>query len=188
MVKYTPHFLIMCGQGSLQDIQKIKPEAFEPIIQLMIESFHYTIFDLPRYMANGTNLNLLGHSNIVVLVTDLSLVSLKDCHRYLEVFKTYRTTDQQVIVVVNKQGEYKSGEIQLEDFEEAIERKVDLIIPFDGQKPLQALTKGVPLASQGSSALISALEKLTFKIIGRPVGETKTETARFNWFPFKKSS
>lgn len=187
MVKYTPHFLIMCGQSPLQEIQKIKPDAFEPIIELMLESFHYTIFDLPRYMANGINLNLLGHSNIVVLVTDLSLVSLKDCHRYLEVFKHHRTTDQQIVIVINKQGEYKSGEIELSDFEEAIERKVDIIIPFDGNKPLLALTKGVPLASQGSSALISALEQLTFKIIGRPVGAPKGEKKGFNWFSLKKS-
>ena len=101
--------------------------------------------------------------------------------------KHHRTTDQQVIVVINKQGEYKSGEIELSDFEEAIERKVDVIIPFDGHKPLQALTKGVPLASQGSSALILALEQLTFKIIGRPVGANKPQQGRFSWFPFKKS-
>ncbi len=187
MIKYTPHFMVMCGQSPLQEIQTLKPEAFEPIVHLMLESFHYTIFDLPRYMANGINLHLLGHSNIVVLISDLSLIGLKDCHRYLEVFKQHRTTDQQVILVLNRHGEYKAGEIELSDFETALDRKVDIILPFDGSKPLQALTKGIPLVSQGSSALISGLEQLTLRIIGRRESQDKSVFEKKSWFSFKKS-
>ena len=88
---------------------------------------------------------------------------------------------------MNRKNEYKSGELELNDFEEAIERKVDIIIPFDNQKPLQALTKGVPLVSQGSSALISALEQLTFRIIGRHGVANQPTQNRLGWLSFKKS-
>lgn len=185
MTKYSPHLMVMCGQIPLDEDQDINPEVFDLIIQSMVGNFHYTIFDLPRYFSNRVNIQILGHSNIIVLVTDLSMIGLKDSHRYLEILKHHRTTDQQVFIIVNKHGEYRDGEIDLKDFEEALQRKIDLMIPFDAQKPLQALTKGVPVASQGSSSFIHSLEQLTDKIMGQTSSGTPAKNF-FNLLFFKK--
>lgn len=185
MTKYSPHLMVMYGQNSLDEDQIINSEAFDLIIQFMVGNFHYTVFDLPRYFSNGVNIQILGHSNIIVLVTDLSIIGLKDTHRYLEILKRHRTTDQQIFIIVNKHGEYRDGEIDLKDFEEAVQRKIDLMIPFDAHRPLRALTKGIPFVSEGSSPLIHSLEQLIDKIMGRTSPETPSKNF-FNLFSFKK--
>jgi pilus assembly protein CpaE len=187
MTQYSPHLMVMCGQTSLEESQNINPEVFDPIIQSMLGNFHYTIFDLPRSFSNGINLHILGNSNIIVLVTDLSIVGLKDSHRYLEIFKRHRTTDQQVFIIVNKKGEYHAGEIEMEDFEKALNHKIDLVIPFNSHQPLQALTKGIPFVSQEtSSALTDSLIQLTDKIMGRETTPKTSIKKLFNLFSFKK--
>ena len=75
------------------------------------------------------------NTNIIIVVTDLSITGLKDTHRYLNLFKNHRTTDQQIILVVNKHGEYRDGRIEIEDFEKALNHKINLFLPFDGKHP-----------------------------------------------------
>jgi pilus assembly protein CpaE len=188
MVKYSPHLMVMTGQSSLEEPLNIKPEAFDPILKSMVSNFHYTILDLPHHFSDGLNIHLIGYSNIIILVTELSIIGLKDSHRYFELFKRHRTTDQQILVVVNKHGQHHDGALEIEDFEKALNHKIDLIIPFDPQKPLQALTKGAPFVSDRgiSSPLGKRLEELTDKIMGREAPTKAPIKNIFKLFSFKK--
>ena len=188
MIKYSPHLMVMCGQSPLDAPVQLTPEIFDMLIKPMVESFHYTVFDLPRSFDTGTNTLVLGHSNIVVLISDLSIPGIRNGHRYLELLNRYRTSDQQIFLVVNRHHEYQAGEIELKEFEEALQRKVDLILPFDDQEPLQALTKGVPVVKQEKTAFTKGIEQLANKIMGRHIEkDAHSQTGFFSFLGRSRS-
>ncbi len=120
-------------------------DAIHACLPLLQNQFHYTILDMPRYN-HRLHYPIMDKSNIIVLSLDFTLLSVRESVSLLRVLKT--TQDVQIIVVANKAGEYKKGELDRKMFEESIGQEVDLVIGFDSTKPLQTLNEGTPVASE----------------------------------------
>jgi len=83
----------------------------------------------------------MGDVQCTVIVAELTLASARDVIRILSWLKS-NAPQSQVIVVLNKVVAGATPEITKKDFEASIERKIDVVIPYDLKVTSQA-AKGV---------------------------------------------
>jgi pilus assembly protein CpaE len=108
-------------------------------------------------------------------VTELTLAAARDSIRILSWLKS-NAPGTKVIVVANR-VQASALEISRKDFEQSIERKIDVIIPADSKLAAQAAKLGKTLADVGKSSKIGhALESAMNLALGA-VDETDAAPA-----------
>jgi pilus assembly protein CpaE len=97
--------------------------------------------------------HLLGDVHVVVVVVEFTLAGTRDGIRILSWLKA-NAPQARVIVVANK-VQSAVLEVSRKDFEHSIERKVDIVLPFDAKAASQAAKLGQPLAKVSKSAKLT---------------------------------
>ncbi|AIL12798.1 hypothetical protein IM40_03495 [Candidatus Paracaedimonas acanthamoebae] len=169
MTHVGQNLMILSSQTSLQDQPNLSLEAIESITQELLSNVHFVFVDLPRNFLTPSNTFLLQRSNIVVVTTDYSLIGLKETSRFLELCKDRLVPDQEIIIVANKLGQYKAGELTREMFEEALQHKVTLEIAFDPLNPLEALRDGTPLVNKAKGSACTGVLAIVNRLLGKEI-------------------
>jgi pilus assembly protein CpaE len=141
MTFYRPNFGILSTQVGIQSSLKIRKDAIEGLLNILISHFHFTLVDLSRNFSNGINFHVFEKANLVFIVTDYSILGIKDTKRILDTLKTYPTLKHSIVVVANKVGQHQEGEISRQSFEEALKNPVSFEINFDKKKYLKSLNR-----------------------------------------------
>jgi pilus assembly protein CpaE len=115
-------------------------------------AFEATVVDLPRHMMVQFP-HLLADANAILLVTELTLAGARDAIRLIAAIKQ-SAPSARIIVVVNKMPT-TAGEISRKDFENSIERPVDVVIPFDAKVAVKAAKLGKTLAEAGAGTKLA---------------------------------
>jgi pilus assembly protein CpaE len=116
-------------------------------------AFEATVVDLPRHMLVQFP-HMVAEANAVVLVTELTLAGARDAIRLIAALKQ-SAPSARVIVVANKMPT-TPGEITRKDFENSIERPIDVVIPFDPKTAVKAAKLGKTLAEAGASTKLTS--------------------------------
>lgn len=167
MARVGQNLMILSSQMPLQESPTLSLEAIESITKELLSNVHFVFVDLPRTFLTPSNLFLLQRSNIVVVTTDYSLIGLKETARFLEVCKDRLIPDQEIIIIANKVGQYKAGELTREMFEEALQHKITLEIAFDPLNPLEALRDGTPIINNMKSSVSNGVSSLVNHFLGK---------------------
>ena len=127
-------------------------------------TFEMTVLDMPRNMMINFP-HLLNDVNVVVLATEMSLASARDTIRILSWLKN-NAPHSQVVIVANK-VQPGVAEISKADFEASIERKIDVMVPFDQKAAANAAKLGRTFvdANNGSKAT-AAIKQLSSPVFG----------------------
>jgi pilus assembly protein CpaE len=177
--KYSEHLSILACEEALNRKLDISVEAMNRLSSLLTQRFHYTIVDLPLCFDHPMNEVMLEKARMVVIVADLTLLSVRDTVRLLAYCSEQKPTHQRQIVIANRVGEYKRGTIEPEDFEKAVQRRIEVSIPFDPSNALEALNQGQPVASfEGSMA--GPLRKLVDALTGVSVSAPLEKSGLIN--------
>jgi pilus assembly protein CpaE len=126
--------------------------AFYQLQEEIRNAFESTVLDLPRSM-------LVQHSHLVhdihaaVLVVEFTLAATRDAIRIISWLKA--NAPQAKLIIVANRVPSGSPEISRKDFETSIERKVDIVIPYEQKANAQAAKLGQPLAKVATSSKIS---------------------------------
>ncbi len=167
MTQVGQNLTLLSSQISLQEQPNINSEAISSITQSVLSSVHFVLVDLPRNFLTSVNPFLLQKSDIVVIVTDYSLIGLKETARLLEICKDKAISNQEIFIVINKTGQYKAGELKREMYEEALQHKISLEIPFDALNPLEALRDGSPVINRMKGSIYDGVNSLVDHFLGR---------------------
>jgi len=97
--------------------------------------------------------HLLGDVHVVVVVVEFTLSGTRDAIRILSWLKA-NAPQARVIVVANR-FQAAIQEVSRKDFEHSIERKVDIVLPFDAKTAAQAAKLGQPLAKVSKSSKLT---------------------------------
>ncbi len=121
-------------------------------------AFEATIIDLPRHMLVQFP-HLLPDAQCAVLVTELTLAGARDAIRLLAALKQTAPTTK-IVVVANKMPSTPT-EISRKDFENSIERPIDIVINYDPKVVVKAAKLGKTVAEVAvGSKLAPAFAKL----------------------------
>ncbi|WND02647.1 cellulose synthase operon protein YhjQ/BcsQ [Temperatibacter marinus] len=161
VVKAHPNLAIMAAEAPIGMIPDPTSEAVEKLVNTLGENYGCVIVDVPRTFL-ATHTDLLTASTDIVLVTDLSLASARDCIRLLSQIKSFAPAAD-VHIVANRVGAV--NEVTQRDFENSIESNLDVLLPEDRKAMIAATQKGKVLVETAPSSKFAQAVKTLFSLI-----------------------
>ncbi|MBH1998352.1 MAG: pilus assembly protein CpaE [Sphingomonadaceae bacterium] len=153
MVRASDTLAILSAEAPINQPMMTDGGAFYQLLEEFRAAFECSVIDLPRGMLIQ-HPHLMGDVNVTLVVTELTLASARDTIRILSWLKS-NAPQSRVIVVANRVHP-GAPEISRKDFEQSIERKVDVLIPFDLRIAAQAAKLGKTLAETAKGSKVGA--------------------------------
>jgi pilus assembly protein CpaE len=162
------------------------------ILDLLRANFAVTVADCEHHLSERT-LTALDAADRILLVTDISVASLRSMQRTLGLCKRLGYPDNKLCVVVNR---YQSADVlPLKDAEHLLQRSIYWQLPNDYRLAAAALTKGVPVAVEDpGSKLARSYHDLAVKLVGGvlphvepvPSGDTRSPSRLRTFFGIER--
>lgn len=152
MVRANDKLCVLSAEAPINQSMLNDGSAFFQLQEEIRHAFEGTVIDLPRAMLVQFP-HLLNDVQAVVVVVEFTLAATRDAIRILSWLKA-NAPQAKVIVVANK-ALAAGQEVSRKDFEHSIERKVDVVLPFDPKAAMQAAKLGQPLAKSAKVAKLS---------------------------------
>jgi pilus assembly protein CpaE len=162
IVRASEHLAVLSAEAPISQPIFTDGSAFHMLHEELRASFERTVVDMPR----ATLLqhpHLVQSAKVVVLVAELSLASARDTIRLLSWLRT--NASQSAVLVVANKVQPAALEISRKDFEQSIERSVDLLLPYDAKTACQASKLGRTVSDSGKATklgqgIIQLLEQI----------------------------
>lgn len=179
MIKQSDTLYVLSSEESLSESLLPDYAALDLLLKELRNKFHFVIVDLPRQVSPCTQ-HVLQCATNFVLVSDLSLGGMRDALRYLAILPGMNASCQ-VTLCANRVGEHREGEIGRAEFESAVGRAIDVLIPFDAKSVAAAINVGQPVAA-GSSKVAAGLHEFAERLCG----SASTARPRFSLWPLRR--
>lgn len=167
----------------MEDISLIHEEHLGRVIGLLRASYSHLIFDLSKRFA-PTDLTAMRMSDVVVLVAQLELTSLRNVVRVLHTMDKEEGLGDKVKVVVNRVGA-EDSDITLEKAQETIGKPIYWQVPNDYKAMLGAKNAGVPLLTFAPKSKVhQSLTGLANALCGKTPAEAPKKERR-SFFSFR---
>ena len=144
MVRANERLSVLSAEAPINQPLVTDGTAFFQLQEEMKNAFESTVLDLPRQMLIQYP-HMVHDAHVAVLVSELTLAATRDTIRLLAWLKA-NAPQTKVILVANRVPSGGALEISRKDFEQSIERTVDIVINEDGKLAAQAAKLGKPVA------------------------------------------
>ncbi len=153
MVRANERLSVLSAEAPITTPLLTDGTAFFQLQEEMRNAFESTVLDLPRHMLIQFP-HLVHDAHVAVVVCELTLAATRDTIRILAWLKS-NAPQTKVIVAANRVPSGGALEISRKDFEQSIERSIDLVFAEDGKLSAQAAKLGKPIAEivSGKSAI-----------------------------------
>lgn len=163
VIRVNDTLAILSTEEPLSAAGQWSPEAFIPMLAELGKLFDHIVLDLPRTFA-VQHPELISASTTTVLVTDLSLSSMRDALR-IKTLVREAAPQTHLKIMLNQYRPLGKSDMPAAEFERSIDDKISCHIPFDPKSVAQAAHAGKPMAavakkSSGSQALLKFSEGL----------------------------
>ena len=182
MVRANDKLCVLSAEAPINQSMLTDGSAFYQLQEEIRHAFEGTVIDMPRNMMVQFP-HLLGDVHVVVVVVEFTLAGTRDGIRILSWLKA-NAPQARVIVVANK-VQSAVLEVSRKDFEHSIERKVDIVLPFDAKAASQAAKLGQPLVKVTKSA---KLTQPFAELLGQTVDHASAEAGAEQAAPKSGSS
>jgi len=153
MVRASEKLSVLSAEAPLNQPLISDGTAFSQLQDEIRHAFEGTVLDLPRSMMVQFP-HLLNEVHAVVLVVEFTLSATRDAIRILSWLKA-NAPQCRVIVAANRAPNPSLMEVSRKDFEQSIERKVDVIIPYDPKSAATAAKLGQPFAKGAKASKLA---------------------------------
>jgi len=158
MVRASDMLAILSAEAPVNQPILTDGAAYHHLQEELRGAFECNVVDIPRGVMI-THPHLLHDSGVVMLVTEFTLAAARDTIRLLAWLKS-NAPQARILLVANK-VQPGMQEIARKDFEQSIERKIDLLLPYDAKAASQAARLGKALSDAArSTKLGQALTQL----------------------------
>ncbi|WP_417796604.1 hypothetical protein [Terasakiella pusilla] len=131
--------LKLLSQEKTSDYGDVDSDRLLNLGATLCQLFKQVIWDIPAGLPHGA-INILHHAEVRVLLTDLTIQGARSTQRLLAEIGD-ETEGQQLLLVCNPtHGEH--GSISQAQFEDYINRPLNLTLPYVGQKLSESLLQG----------------------------------------------
>jgi pilus assembly protein CpaE len=155
MVKANDKLAVLSAEAPINQPMLTDGTAYYQLEEEIRNAFELSVIDMPRQTLIQFP-HLLQDVNKAVIVTELTLAATRDTIRLLSWFKS-NAPGTRVILVANRVPSGGQLEITRKDFETSIERRVDMVIPFDPKTAIQAAKLGKTLAEAARSSRVGSM-------------------------------
>ncbi len=170
LVPESEKLSLMGAEESLDEFIHIDGTAITALMRELKISHRCVIVDLPRHLLM-TQKKLLGMAQEIVIVTEMSLVGIRDTLR-IEALIKGAGSGARISVIAGKTGATRPAAVDEAAFTKGTKRKVDFIIPDDYKNVTAANNAGKMLAAVAASAPVTkTLRDFARYLIGQPEKE-----------------
>jgi pilus assembly protein CpaE len=165
IVKGEERLPILAAEESLEDALHFEPEGAMAVLDALAQDYDCLLVDLPRSL-DGASRHVLAAADAIYIVTDLSLVALRDAFRISGLVKALGSGSP--IVVANQVGSIHRGEIGRAEFERGLGGPLNFSVPFDPKatRAMAVSGKALPAADANGKAA-AELRRIAAQIAGR---------------------
>ncbi len=163
MVKASENLAVLSAEAPINQPLLTDGTAYHLLQEELRAAFENTFIDMPRNMLVQYP-HLMADVHSTVVVAELTLASARDVIRILSWLKS-NAPQTNVVLVLNGVAVGGTPEITRKDFEASVERKVDVVVPYDPKIASQAAKLGKPVADAGKgSKLESAIGDIAARL------------------------
>ncbi|HEX8483417.1 MAG TPA: pilus assembly protein CpaE [Allosphingosinicella sp.] len=152
MVRANEKLCVLSAEAPLNQPLLNDGTAFFQLQEELRNAFESTVLDLPRAMLIQ-HPHLVQDAHVVIVAVEFTLAATRDAIRVLSWLKSHAPTAR-VLVVANRVPA-GAQEISRKDFEQSIERSVDVVIPFEPKAAAQSAKLGQPFAKVATATRIA---------------------------------
>lgn len=151
---------VIAAPPEMMPLEAISSEQLIDIVELAAQEFGTVFIDLPTNWTNWS-LSLLARSDLVLMVTEMSIGNLHRARRQLELIAAQELGELDVRIVVNRFEKGLLKSIRPADVREALGRDISYTIANDYWLMSSAIDRGVPIAEiKRSTALGKDIDAL----------------------------
>jgi pilus assembly protein CpaE len=169
MVRANERLSVLSAEAPIHQPLVTDGSAFFALQEEMRNAFESTVLDLPRHMLIQ-HPHLVHDAHVAVVVAELTLAATRDTIRVLAWLKS-NAPQTKVVVVANGVPSGGALEISRKDFEQSIERPVDIVFPYDAKLAAQAAKLGKPMAEVASGKMAAPFSSLSNMVLSHASDE-----------------
>ena len=143
---------ILANPPYYKSADKVTLQGIEKLINAMREGFSYIVIDTSSGFGNKV-MKVLEMSDIVFFITTVSLPSLRNCQKCLEMFEEAGIKKNKTEIIINRFME--TDDVKIEDVETLLKKKVYWKIPNNYFIMMEAINRGVPVSYVNSSSNVA---------------------------------
>ncbi len=177
MAKVNDRLSVLATEETISGTVEFNPSAITILFDTLGRNHDIILVDLPR-AAVGFRHRVLQAASRIILVTDLSLASLRDSIRILSMIEE-SAGGTPVTVVANRTGG-KAESMNKADFQRTLGRAINHLIPEDRKAMKQAADSGKPLpVAAKSSRAVAEMRTIARKMA--PAKRVKKDARSSGW-------
>jgi len=180
--KHSSGLSLLPHPVQMEDASLIREEHLQRVIGLLRASYTHLILDLSKGF-NATDVTALRMADVILLVSQLELTSLRNTVRILLTLGADPALSDKVKVVLNRVG--SDADIGLKKPEDTIGKPIFWQVPNDARSMIESRNAGVPLLQHAPRSKVQAsIAGLTQALCGT-AELPPTPTRRSRFFSFK---
>jgi pilus assembly protein CpaE len=166
----------------MQDVGLIHEDHLQRLLNLLRATYTHLILDLSKGLT-PTDLTALRMADIILLIAQLELSSLRNAVRMLLTLGNEEGLSEKIRVIMNRVGsDFMEGEISLEKAEETIGKPIYWQIPNDAKAMIGSRNAGIPLIQHAPKSKVqAAMTALGVALSGKTNGKAEPPKKK-GWF------
>ena len=142
--EHSSRLKVIAAPDQMMPLEGISDEHMLRIVDMAAREFGTVFVDLPTNWTNWS-LSLVARSDLVVLVTELTVAGLNRARRQLNLLRSQDLGTLDVRVVANRFEKSQTRTISLADASKALGRDVSYTVVSDSPVMRSAIDRGVPI-------------------------------------------
>ena len=142
MTKHSSGLEFMAAPNNPEDYESIKGTHVSHVLDLARKIYDQVIVDCTSMSINECNIEIFNASEIIFLVTDMSVPAIRNCSRLIKLMQKIGIDPKHIEVVVNRV--IKGGALSLDDVEKNLDKKAYWLVPNDFKGVVSSINKGEP--------------------------------------------
>src|SRR6185369_9657690 len=130
-VKISDNLYVLAAEEGVSEAVTVNSESLTTLLHELQRHFDAIVVDLPRHVA-ASNWESISRAHAVLILADLSLVGIRDTTRLLTASKD-AIDPAKIKLVISSTGGDRGAKIDRKEFEAALSRKVDYVLPEDSK-------------------------------------------------------
>jgi pilus assembly protein CpaE len=170
MINESDTFSVLSAEESIEDIVHIDPYAITALLKEMKMTHQAVILDMPRHLVT-TQKRVLATAHEIVLITEMSLVGIRDTLRIRTALKNLGSIGR-ITQVASRVGPAHPAAVDEPTFTKGAGAKIDFFMPDDPKNLAAASNAGKTLGTIAPHAPITDVVR---DIAGYLLGEEKAK-------------
>ena len=143
---------VLADPPYFKQVDDVLTKNISKLFSILRDTFSYVVVDTSSGFGSK-EMSVLEYSDLVFFVTIINLPALRNCQRCLELFEKLGLEQDKIQILINRYME--NDEINADEVEEVLGRKLYWKIPNNYFTMMSAINKGIPVSEVNADSNVA---------------------------------